>query len=354
MSENNRAPNLFWPVILVGAGVILLLSNLGLFKFEFLDLVNLARLWPLLLVAIGVNILFGKNRTWLGSFFSLALGLAVIAFFLIAPSYLEPVSGADFIVESFTEPMDGAEAARVSLDFDRGTVAVFPLTGNENLAEIEVTHNQDLDFGSSGSTRRNVTVHLDSGTSFGFLDFLEEQQILGEVGLNPDLPIELSIDVGGGNADLDLSGLQLTDLEVSSGSGTITVIYPDRLLRAVLGAGSGSIEIQTTPDSELDLDAEVGSGRIRMEIADGVFGEAELQSGSGSITVYIPKGCALLVTGTTGSGSVTVPNDFERISGSGSVTGDSGTWRSPDFEAAEFQLVIEFNIGSGSFRVVYE
>jgi hypothetical protein len=354
MSENNRAPNFFWPVILVGAGVILLLANLGLYEFEFLDVINLVRLWPLLLVAIGVNILFGKNRSWIGSLISLALGLAVIAFFLVAPAYIQPVSSADFIVESFTEPMDGAESARVSLDFDRGTVAVFPLADSGNLAEIEVTHNQDLNFHSSGSDRRNVTVHLDSGTSFGFLDLLEEQQILGEIGLNPDLPIELSVDVGGGNADLDLLGLELTDLEVSSGSGSITVNHPAEPVRAVLGAGSGSIEIQTSPESELDLDAEVGSGRIRMEIAAGVFGEAELQSGSGSITIYVPEGCALLVTGTTGSGSVTVPSDFVRISGSGNLAGDSGTWRSPDFEEAGLQLVIEFNIGSGSFRVVYE
>jgi hypothetical protein len=354
MSDNNRAPNFFWPVILVSAGVIMLLSNLEIYEFEILDLMSLVQLWPLLLVAMGVNLLFGKTRSWLGSLFSLVLGLAVVAFFLLAPDYIEPVSSADFVTESFTEALDEAESARVTVDFDRGTLEVFPLTDSPNLAEVEVTHNQDLDFRTSGGTQRNVTVNLDSGTTFGFIDFLEEQQIVGEIGLSPDLPIELTVDVGGGNAVLDLEGMSLTDLDVNSGSGSIELVHPVGNFRAVLGAGSGSIEVQTRAGSELDLKAEVGSGRIRLTIAEDVYGEVDLQSGSGGITVYVPEGAAVLVTGTTGSGSVHVPNDFDRVSGSGSLSGDSGTWRSPGFEDAEFQLVIEFSIGSGSFRVVYD
>jgi DUF4097 and DUF4098 domain-containing protein YvlB len=354
MYENNRAPNFFWPVILVGAGVILLLSNLGLYEFEMFSLLSLVQLWPLLLVAMGINLLFGKNRSWLGSLFSLALGLAVVAFFVLAPTYIEPAAGKDFIVETFIEPLDGAESARVTLDFDRGTLEVFPLIDSANLADVEVTHNQDLDFNVTGSDRRSILVKLDSGPSWGFVDFLEEQQIVGQVGLTPDLPIELSVDVGGGNAELDLEGLNLSDLEVNSGSGSIDLIHPGSSLHADLGAGSGSIDIVTLSGSELDLKAEVGSGRISLEIAEGVYGEVELQSGSGGITVYIPEGVAVMVSGTTGSGSVNVPNDFDRVSGSGQITGDSGTWVSPDYPNADQQLVIEFTIGSGSFRLVYQ
>ena len=354
MDRNNRPPNLFWPVILVGAGVILLLSNLGFVEIELLDFVNVIQLWPLLLVAVGVNLLFGKRVSWLGSLLSLGLGLAVVAFFLLAPAYIEPIASVDFVTESFSEPLGDAESARVMLDFDRGTLEVFPLVDSNNLIEAEVVHNEELKFNSTGAARRNVSLKLDTRSSFGFISFLEEQQIVGEVGLTTRLPIDLSIDVGGGSASLDLAGVNLTDLQVNSGSGSIDLVYPVGSFPVDLGAGSGSITIETVDGVELNLDAEVGSGRIRLELSDGVFGEAELASGSGGITVYLPEGMSVQVSGTTGSGSVSVPSDFIQVSGSERISGDSGTWQSPGFSEADDQLVIEFSIGSGSFRVVYQ
>jgi hypothetical protein len=354
MNENKRTPNFFWPVILIGVGAILLLTNLGLMEFEVLDLVNIARLWPLLLVAIGVNLLFGRNASWVGSAISLLLGLSVIAFVVFGPSFIEPLPGTDLVTESFSDPLTDAESARVNLDFDRGTLEVSPLMDSDNLIETEVTHNGSLDFSASGDSRRNVTLKLDSDFAFWEFDFLDEQQIEGIVGLNPELPIELLVDIGGGNADLDLVGLNLTSLEVDSGSGRIELVMPSGQIPANLGAGSGRVAVQTVEETELDLEIEVGSGRITLGVVENVFGKVDLQSGSGSITVYLPEGLAVRLTGTAGSGSVNVPNDFDRISVTGNTSGDSGTWQSPGFDQADEQLVIEFGVGSGSVRVRYE
>lgn len=354
MNENKRTPNFFWPVIFIGVGAILLLTNLGLMEFEVLDLVNLVRLWPLLLVVIGINVLFGKTASWVGSGFSLLLGLSVIAFIVFGPSYIEPLSAKDLITESYSDPMADAESARVKLDFDKGTLEVSSLFDSDNLIEAEVTHDERLDFSSSGDSRRNVILKLDSDPEFWQLEILGEQQTKGVVGLNPDLPIELLVDIGGGTAALDLEGLNLSDLEVNSGSGRIELVMPSGQVPANLGAGSGRVEVQTVEATELDLEVEVGSGRIVLTVVEDVFGKVDLQSGSGSITVYIPEGLAVRLTGTAGSGSVTAPNDFDRISVTGNTSGDSGTWQSPGFDQADEQLVIEFSVGSGSVRVRYE
>jgi hypothetical protein len=45
------------PVILIGLGVIMLFANFGLFHW-----LRLGRLWPIGLIALGVWILFGRNR----------------------------------------------------------------------------------------------------------------------------------------------------------------------------------------------------------------------------------------------------------------------------------------------------
>lgn len=354
MNDNKRTPNFFWPVIFIGAGAILLLTNMGLMDFEVWDLLNIARLWPLILIAIGVNVLFGRNTSWVGSIISLLLGLSMVAVVVFGPTFIEPLPNTELVTESYYDPLGAAESARVNLDFDRGMLVVSPLIDSDNLFETEVSHNGDLDFKTSGDPRRNITLRLDSDSAFWELDFLDDQQINGMVELTPVLPIELYVDIGGGNAELDLDGLTLTELEVDSGSGTIDLVMPAGEVPTNLGAGSGRIEVQTAEGAELDLEIEVGSGRITLTLAEDVFGSVDLQSGSGSITVYVPRELAVRVTGTTGSGSVNVPNDFVRISGSGNISGDSGTWQSPGFDQADEQVVIEFSVGSGSFRVRYE
>ena len=55
--------SIFWPMILIGLGVVWLLAN-----FDIIPPVNwwtLLNLWPLVLVALGLQIMFGRGRPWL-------------------------------------------------------------------------------------------------------------------------------------------------------------------------------------------------------------------------------------------------------------------------------------------------
>lgn len=69
-------PNPFWPILLMGGGVILLLVNLGVLSTNGWS--QLWQLWPLLLVAIGVDILFGRKSV-LGALVGVLLALVVLA-----------------------------------------------------------------------------------------------------------------------------------------------------------------------------------------------------------------------------------------------------------------------------------
>lgn len=50
----------FWSLLLVTVGVLLLLSNFNLIQFDIFDL--LFRGWPLLLIAIGLDIILSGYR----------------------------------------------------------------------------------------------------------------------------------------------------------------------------------------------------------------------------------------------------------------------------------------------------
>ncbi len=71
-----RSPGLFWPIIFIGGGVILLLSNLGYLVVN--SWAMLWQLWPVLLIVIGLDVMFGRRGLW-GSVISAFLALIVIA-----------------------------------------------------------------------------------------------------------------------------------------------------------------------------------------------------------------------------------------------------------------------------------
>ena len=73
--SHHRSPSFFWPLVLIGAGVLLLLSNLGFVSWESWNLVW--RLWPLLLIGLGIELLVGRRST-LGAIVSGALILCLI------------------------------------------------------------------------------------------------------------------------------------------------------------------------------------------------------------------------------------------------------------------------------------
>jgi hypothetical protein len=352
MNDNRHTPNLFWPILLIGVGGLLLLTNL-----EVIDAVPweaVWRLWPVFLVAAGINLLFGRGNRWLASLFSALLGIAVIAFLFFAPMIVESLPTPEMVTESFAEPGAGIEAAAVTLDFDRGNLTVDLLEDSTNFFEVVVSHDEELHYSSSGNQNRTIRLNLnDIGTpQFGFF-FGEQSQINGDVGIAAGVPINLRVNIGGGSADLFLEELDLTQLRADSGSGSLEVILPGGSYPVRLSSGSGSITVESAQGVELDLRAEVGSGRITLTLGEDSEGEIYLDSGSGSINLVIPEGLAVEVSGDTGSGSVNVPNDFVRTSGDGSISGDSGTWQSPGFADSDSQLYIRFDIGSGSLRVEY-
>jgi hypothetical protein len=354
MSDDRRMPNLFWPVLLIGVGILLLLSN-----FDFIEGVSffhLWRLWPLLLIALGVHVMFGRERAWISNLLSLALVAAAIAFLVFAPSLGFPTPSNEIILVEFSEPLGDATSASFNIDLDRGKLTLYPLEDSDDLTRVDVSHAKDADefyFNVSGDTNKNVDIDLDHmDIDFIFGGWIESQNVTVDVGINPAVPLDITIDTGSSSAVLNLRDFELESLEADTGSGSINLTAPTGDFPIELGAGSGSLTIQLAPNSEVDLEASVGSGRISLTLAEGNSGYVELGSGSGSITVNVPDGAGVEVSGSTGSGGVRLPADYIRTGGQ-EVPGssESGTWVSPGFEDAEYKLYIEFSVGSGSFRL---
>lgn len=323
--------SLFWPVILIGVGAIWLLSNLGLLSGNTLNL--LAALWPLLLVGVGLDLLFGRSRPVVGALIALVL-LGGMLFLLVSGPALgvQLPSGGDFKVEHFSTPLDGAKSAQVTIETASQPVEIKALdAGSDLLLDATIGHFGVMQFDVSGGAERQVLLRrqASSGINFNAVPRPDERW---DIALAPGVPYDMRIETASGAATLNLEGLLLSGLRISSGSGAVAVVLP----------ASGEAY-------EMDMESRSGAVNVRFPADTSV--RARFNSGSGSLRLQVPQGVALRVeVQNGGSGSINLPGSLTRISGDPDE--DEGVWESSGFSSAKnkIEIILE-DVGSGSVQV---
>jgi len=308
-----RPPSFFWPLIFIGAGVILLLSNLGYLPWQSWNM--LWRLWPLLLVALGIDLLIGR-RSMPGAILSALLillliaGVAVVVLFAQnIPPMVETTGSAELRTEHVQYPLGGVERASVTIDWASGANTLGALSDSDNLIEGDITHRGRLIF-DTATRGTQADVRLSSqfaGFWFGPFGFERGVSERWSVRLSPKVPLDLRLDSGSGRCDFDLTGLRLDALNLDSGSGAITLSLPS-----------------------------------------GHSFEANINSGSGSVAIALPRDAGVQVELNSGSGSFRPDERFRRVGGS---RGRDGTWQTDNYGKADYNITLRIDQGSGSLTL---
>lgn len=260
------------PLILITLGVIFLLSNLGLLSWNLWDLIW--RLWPVLLIAIGLDILFGR-RSALGSLVALVLAIALIGGVVwYAATQLPAVAGQPVTTERIVQERADAASADVRISFGAGQLRVGALKDSPNLVEGMVVTGPGervlRDFRVDGSVAR-FTLQSE-GVPVGPWPWGQRNQArTWSLDLSPSVTMTLDVSTGVGESVIDLSGLVVTDLHVSSGIGQTEVRLPSR-------------------------------GQVRAKISGGI----------GQLTITLPEGMAARIHATASLGGVSVPEGYTR------------------------------------------
>jgi hypothetical protein len=290
-----------------------LLSNLGYLPWQSWNM--LWRLWPLLLVALGIDLLIGRRST-AGAIISALLILlliagvaAVVLFAQNIPPLVEATGSAELRTEHVQYPLAGVERASITVDWASGANTLGALSDSDNLIEGDITHRGRLIFDTAGHGSQ-ADVRL--GTHFpGFwfapFDFERQAAERWSVKLSPKVPLDLTLDSGSGRCDFDLSGLQINALNLDSGSGAITLSLPP-----------------------------------------GRSFEADINSGSGSIAITLPSDAGAQVELDSGSGSFRPDERFQRVGGS---RGRDGTWQTDNYGKADYNITLRIDQGSGSLSL---
>jgi hypothetical protein len=328
MDNPRRYRSFFWPMILIGGGLIWLLSNLGVIRPASIG--ALVSLWPLILIVIGLDILFGRRSPVIGGIIGLLAVLAVIAVLVAGPSLGLPTASIGVLhTSNFTEPVNGATDADIVLDFSSQPVSVHPISSTANLLEAQIEYYGGLSYSATGNPTRRISLTPSGGISF----------LLGsdanahwDIGLNPTIPINLHLAGSSGSQSLDLSTLNLTAFFLDQGSGSVKASLPpstDSYTAEFLG-GSGSLNLALPSNANLTI---------------------RLNGGSGSITISLPAGAAVrLEVRSSGSGSVSYPSSLSLVSAGGNSK--EGVWQTTGYDQAALKInIICDDLGSGSFTL---
>lgn len=290
--EHKKHVNLVGPTVLILVGVVFLMNNLGWTQISVWDL---ARLWPVLLIAGGVELLLGQ-RSRLSSVIVLGVMLVLLAgglWMLTGSRPSAPTEG-----QEITVPLENAERAQVEIGFGVGTLQIGSMSERDTLlnGSVELHRGEKLERDVDLSTAR-AYVSLQSRADWPVPLLGLEGNRRWILDLNRSVPMNLQVGAGVGDAHLDLRRMNLVAFSATLGVGRMTVVLPE-------------------------------SGVVKAHIDGGV----------GDLVVKVPDGTAVRVQATTGLGHTAVPSAYHR---------DGDTYLSPGYAGAENQvdLVVESGVG---------
>jgi hypothetical protein len=169
--------------------------------------------------------------------------------------------------ESQSIDLENAQSVRAKLRMGAGELN---LTGGADaLMEADFAYNvadwePEVDYEVSGDTGELI-VEQGSGED---IPLGGEARNEWDLRFNDDVPIDLSVEMGAGESDLDLDSLTLSGLDLQMGAGETTVDLTgsyERDIAATIEGGVGEATVQLPSEIGVRVNAEGGLGQINAE-----------------------------------------------------------------------------------------
>jgi hypothetical protein len=310
--------------ILISLGVIFLLNNFGLLPWSVWA--DLWRLWPLVLVLIGLQIIFGSWR--LTNLVITVVGIAAVAYILIlslAASNLEfdrrvreqapwlPRQHMQWLTrteeqqEQITIKEDQYQNVtdrKISADIGVGKLTI---ADSESKDYFDVRASYFTNFGKPRLSHRVsngvLSIDFDTEGGFGFFTGWPGTTAYDITLGKPELTTDFSVDVGTGSSEIRLDRLEVAAFRIKVGTGTASVELTKASIpssNVILDVGTGTIKLRLPKDAALKVKHDVGTGRLKIDDStiegDGTYTsenyesaatrlELDIEVGTGTITI---------------------------------------------------------------------
>jgi hypothetical protein len=168
--------------------------------------------------------------------------------------------------------------------------------------------------------------------------------------LTDRIPVELSLELGAGNAKLDLTGLRLSGLKLELGASDMNVVAREKnpvLMRsASISAGVGNIKSEGLGNLNFErLSFEGGLGSYHLDMTGAIRNDAcvSAEIGLGSLVVVFPNNIGVRLKSEDNFFSSTHYQRFVRL--------DDDTYETPAYDRAERRISMSIDSGIGSVSV---
>ncbi|MBE9524426.1 MAG: hypothetical protein IMY76_04960 [Chloroflexi bacterium] len=322
-----RHRNIIDPVLTIGIGLIILATNFGLLSWA--SWITVLRLWPILLIAIGLEIFFGRKSLLLSSV-AVLLTLSILVaglWFSGTVTGVEGIAqdsiGTELLTEQIAQPLEGAETAILHIESSVGALYIEALSSSDNLIEgtINTGKNEVIrQYFKQDDGEATYVLDSDLSIKVPFIN-LDKNQYTWDLELNRDTPLDLNLNLGVGESVLDLAHLTISDLDLNIGVGQVTLDLPAGDYKASIEGGVGKTVVVLPSE-----------GNIRLDV----------QCGVGEIVIRVPEGMALKAHIDRGIAGLTIPSSYAQ-------NGD--VYTSPGYEDAENRIELYLDQGIGNIAI---
>lgn len=286
------------PLVLLGLGTIMLLGNLHYLEYGGFAL--FLRLWPILLVAIGLDVIFGHRGSVWSNLFRVIIGLLLVGG-IVWLATLSPFFSVGMKSVSFDQKLDKATSSNVhfamavgELNLSGGTDKDMLVSGTAGLPKemnLEPHYTAPVNGKSSLVLEGSDVVIVPVNTNISPWNF----------DLNSEIPMELSTELGVGQMRIDLTGTNVNEITTEMGVGQTILTLP----------------------SGMDVDATV-SGAV------------------GELVIRVPAGAEIVIKTDKAVVGSNLPDGYVR---------NHDTYRSPKAKVGADKITIQVDLAVGSINI---
>ncbi len=286
LESPRRTPSIAFPLVLISLGIVFLLANAG--YMTGVSWRHVVQLWPVLFVLLGVDLLLRPRSILAAVIAEVAIIGAAIIYLVGAPAFPfgSGVAGGAFTSQE-SVARDGSRALSLTLGYGAGDLTL--KGGSGDLVAVKSTREDielqrvDRGTGSAAVEVRSVVpdVPFDGGAR------------AWSVTVPSDIPVGMTLNLGAGDFDIDLSNVMLTHATINNGASDLQIVLP---------RPSGNVPITiSTGASSVDLRVPAG-----VEYSVRVTGAVNSVSGSQQSGAYTSAVDRLTITISSGASSITI------------------------------------------------